>query len=1247
MPSDRARVTYDATRNWRGLIAQQGRVTVEADWNEATEIDLERDRRLTLDFVGPVGTPSTPSPGYVVSAVPQTGAAPGAIPGDLTIGSGTIYVGGERLELAAPVTYSTQPEWLDSSTNPLWVPPGVQAANVTELVYLLAFEQEVSAVEDSALSDVALGGPDTMQRLRIIQHFVRQTITVISPEPVPPIPVGPIPVHPPVTAGVILPHLPIFHLVTQPVWWRELINAAPSGSFAGVTLDANAMRLVSTAALQVSYQASSGSNGNGVAELAGGNGYLGAENQLIRVMVASTAGGAAPYLVWGFDNASSLYRVQAESGASGNQVILTLDTSPIDSYHYPVAGQAVELLRDEVWLSGQDYIASPTGFVSTVVTGYDPTTRTVVIGATGVDGSALPNDYLPPVSATVEPAPVIGALSPSTGPITGGTLVVVTGSGFTGAQTVEFGVVPGANLLVQGDGRLTVNAPGVQTAGPVSVTVTTPLGTSNTATFTYATPGTAAVTSVAPASGVLYGGTLVTIAGSGFTGASEVLFGGNAGLGLTVTSDTSLTVFTPPGPAGEVQVTVITPQGNANNSEQQFTYAADPPAQVTGVSPASGGLAGGTIVTVSGSAFTGATAVDFGAGNPGTGLSVLSDTELTVVSPPAPSGSGGTVQVTLTTPAGPSTGGSGDAFTYQLEVTGISPAVGPPTGGTIVTVTGAGFTGATSVTFGGVAGTALAVQSDTQLTVTTPPGGGTVAVVVAAAGGSSPQSAAASFSYEKTPQLYLRVWQSLAAPAQGSGAPAASSGPYSYDLDGTGVTVSLVSAIGQFHAGDFWRFAVRPLDPLAVYPGRYLIAPQPPEGPRTWICPLAVLTWNADGTAGAASSVPVFWNLVTMTNAIQSNVKLPLPVVNTVSPNSGAPSGGTVVTLTGADFTGATTVYFGPTTGTGLSVQSDTQLTVTSPAGTGIVDVRVITAGGESATGTSDQFAYMGVTAVSPAVGPPVGGTPVTVTGSGFTGATAVHFGGVAGTNLTVVSDTEITVTSPAGSGLVDVTVVNGTHTSPAVVADRFAYVSVTSVSPNVGPESGGQQVTLGGVGFSLAAVTAVDFGIFGTSSLQVVSDTTISVTTPPGSGGPQVSVVTQLGSTAASGVAAPVYTYQGKNAIKDHKDLGDHKSAILDKTHEKLAEKITEKISEKIPEKVTDGHPILPQVVERSAEAKEAEAKPPETAGSAGPSLAGGASVNAAGEGEAEQGHAFIAQDERPEVGNGVVADDAPAEHE
>src|SRR5580658_3884844 len=119
MAGDRARVSYDPTRKWRGPVAQQGRVTVEADVNEAATITAERDRLTTLDVVGPVGTPDH---GYSVTANPSDAAAP-AIPGDLQIGAGTIYLGGERFDLDAAVTYSAQPDWLDFSTDPLWVPP--------------------------------------------------------------------------------------------------------------------------------------------------------------------------------------------------------------------------------------------------------------------------------------------------------------------------------------------------------------------------------------------------------------------------------------------------------------------------------------------------------------------------------------------------------------------------------------------------------------------------------------------------------------------------------------------------------------------------------------------------------------------------------------------------------------------------------------------------------------------------------------------------------------------------------------------------------------------------------------------------------------------------------------------------------------------------------------------------------------------------------------------------------------------
>jgi uncharacterized repeat protein (TIGR02059 family) len=111
------------------------------------------------------------------------------------------------------------------------------------------------------------------------------------------------------------------------------------------------------------------------------------------------------------------------------------------------------------------------------------------------------------------------------------------------------------------------------------------------------------------------------------------------------------------------------------------------------------------------------------------------------------------------------------------------------------------------------------------------------------------------------------------------------------------------------------------------------------------------------------------------------------------------------------------------------------------------------------------------VTSIAPASGPVNGGTRVTVTGTGFIGATAVKFGAKAGTNLTVKSDTQIRITSPDGAAgaVVHVTVTTPAGTSAANPADRFTYVpapSVTGVTPAIGINTGLVSVTITGTDF-------------------------------------------------------------------------------------------------------------------------------------------------------------------------------------
>jgi hypothetical protein len=260
------------------------------------------------------------------------------------------------------------------------------------------------------------------------------------------------------------------------------------------------------------------------------------------------------------------------------------------------------------------------------------------------------------------------------------------------------------------------------------------------------------------------------------------------------------------------------------------------------------------------------------------------------------------------------------------------------------------------------------------------------------------------------------------------------------------------------------------------------------------------------------------------------------PTVSSVSPSSGSTAGGTQVTITGTNLSGATAVDFGSVAATGVSVNSaGTQITATSPAGSaGTVDVTVTTAGGTSKTSSADEFTYVvpapTVSSVSPSSGSTAGGTQVTITGTNLSGATAVDFGSVAATGVSVNSaGTQITATSPAGSaGTVDVTVTTAGGTSKTSSADEFTYVApvvvapkLSAISPSSGSKAGGTQVTI--TGTNLSGATAVDFGSVAATGVSVNSaGTQITATSPAGSAGTVDVTVTTAGGTS-NGLA---YTY-------------------------------------------------------------------------------------------------------------------------
>jgi uncharacterized protein (TIGR03437 family) len=199
------------------------------------------------------------------------------------------------------------------------------------------------------------------------------------------------------------------------------------------------------------------------------------------------------------------------------------------------------------------------------------------------------------------------------------------------------------------------------------LTIAQQLFVSNVVTFPVVIPGTSVlpptVSSVLPATGPLGGGNVVTITGTNLSSAQSVTFGGTLSTNYTVNGSTSISATVPAGTLGPASVIVTTLVGS-NPPNTLYTYVSQP--VFTSLSPTSGPIAGGTLVTITGSGLSGATSVTFAGVNAQT-FTVVSDTTITAVSPVA--FESGLAQVDVTTPGGVVYG----YFTYAASGAGDRP----------------------------------------------------------------------------------------------------------------------------------------------------------------------------------------------------------------------------------------------------------------------------------------------------------------------------------------------------------------------------------------------------------------------------------------------------------------------------------------------------------------------------------------------------------------------------------------------
>jgi uncharacterized protein DUF6519 len=321
MTIDISRATFDPRKRYASVRMQQGRVLLDDDFNEAERIDDELERRELLDLIGPTGTPDD---GFKIA-----GGRLNPL-GELTfdILPGTLYLGGLRLWNPAVQTYAEQDDWLEQAAAARAVPTDGRI----DLVYLQAWQQPVTAVEDAELFEAALAGPDTAARLRTMWR-VHLATGVTSTDCAPA--------------------------------WQTLVGQWQATRLG--TIDDTGERTVD-AQLTVGFELDTAPVDLCSPPVAGG--YLGAENQAIRVQLVDSG-----HFTWGFDNAAPLYRVQV----AADHTTITLLTDPKDQAHWPRAGQIVEILPWSAVLPNHEKVAALSGHLSRVQGSYDPDAHTLTL----------------------------------------------------------------------------------------------------------------------------------------------------------------------------------------------------------------------------------------------------------------------------------------------------------------------------------------------------------------------------------------------------------------------------------------------------------------------------------------------------------------------------------------------------------------------------------------------------------------------------------------------------------------------------------------------------------------------------------------------------------------------------------------------------------------------------------------------------------------------------------------------------
>lgn len=333
MKADLSRQTFDPKKRYSGVLMQQGRVQLDAEWNEQQEIHQYRAQTGAEDVIGPRGTPIDHDGG-------ATGFEITARDGTLFIGGGHIYVDGILCvnDSEDPLSFERQPDLPSSDDLTRWMDVAESEDFKPGLVYLDVWERHVTHLDDDRIREVALGGPDTTTR----KQTVWQTkVLALDPDE---------------DDAKLLAGYAELRAKASPSKAEELELEKISPQATRIlgalckrgqeTLDA----LGEPPTGGLSARAEEESGATGPCEIPPGGGYERLENQLYRVEVHRSGNRATARFKWSRDNGSVATGI--EEVDVGNKEITVKDTGR-DEFLSFANGQWVEVVDDDTELRGE------------------------------------------------------------------------------------------------------------------------------------------------------------------------------------------------------------------------------------------------------------------------------------------------------------------------------------------------------------------------------------------------------------------------------------------------------------------------------------------------------------------------------------------------------------------------------------------------------------------------------------------------------------------------------------------------------------------------------------------------------------------------------------------------------------------------------------------------------------------------------------------------------------------------------